>query len=70
MVKKCINIVKNNYTYFSPTLCAMLQQLSKSLSGESRSDNFEFLKGTKEVQRVQCGRVDSCRSISTPKEVL
>ena len=51
--KKCCNMSKNNNTNSSSTLGAMLQQLCEGLSGESRRDDFQFLKGAQEVQRVQ-----------------
>ncbi|KAF3837914.1 hypothetical protein F7725_009682 [Dissostichus mawsoni] len=61
-------MVKNIYTYSSSTLCAMLQQLCKGLSGESRRDDLELFKGAQEVQGVKCGNTDRSWPVSTLKE--
>ena len=68
--QKCCNMSKNNNTNSSSTLVAMLQELCEGLSGESRRDYFQFLKGAQEVQRVQRGSIERGWPISTLKEVL
>ncbi len=65
-VKQFYNMVN---TYPPTTLCTMLQQLCKGLSGQCRSDDFQFSYTAEKVEGIQSRRAGGSWPVSTVYEV-